>query len=1009
MAGLGSRLSSCGLLQYHERLVDAGFDTWETILDITESDLEYLDVKRGHRRRLQQEIGHTLNLRGKNQSQPPKALHPSLKLDTKRQCTHQPKPDPNAPQRPQSGSVLFSNSVRADLKEQSPSFAEQSKIAGERWQDMSDAARDSWKQATSGAWDKYKADNPKYHDANPHRQYQEYLIEFNASQSSKKRKSKSNDLYHEVDEVQTHSNPHQAAALKRSAPNPDLASPGPATALPSASISERQKSLMPNSDGSYASVHSLQSSNPQRYGTACESCKKKKIKCDGGMPTCESCRKSNSGCFYAGGIRDKERRLLVNAVDKMGLWEQTLRRIQPKLGEDDQSEIRHLLRTSPQAEEAHSISCGSTSRTTPDESKEDSTDDPGGEDDASNVGSMGSTDHLNEEIFAGEHGTERIHSFLGQTASDTWVERIKHNLKLSDADEPRTGHDPTGDDSPRRQNKQVPTTTTDLNPTSPIRASMFQEHVEPYELPTKASADSFVDAYFATVHPVFPIVSRSHFLWNYEAFFASTENGRWSTSMFVPMLHIVLAIGAVHAYVTHAPWVRDERSRLLRFARAKATILDACILGASAYEQVQLCGLGGLYMLIMYDINKAWNLAGLGVRCAQALGLHLVNSTPDMTESQRNLRLGMWTSILSLERTVAIVTGRPSMVRDRDCTATLPPDGLIDPDKHHCQRSPSHATPAPVTSDSTSFLQYVELSSLADLVLAALYSAHIRHIKWSELQSTIRELDQKACKWNTKLSLSFETDPGRQGPEHDSARIAIGMFFHSTRVLINRPCLCRLDRRIDGQSDLSGSINAAAAHRCVTSARAILALIPNQPEPGIIYRGPLWWMGFHHLKRATTVLIQEITFQSESTSAAGADIVTDAIKAINWLHALGLSSSPAYSAWVTLSRLLLRAAQEFGGDVSGARIADDKEDPSLESGDTVAKGQSQEEVPASGSEMQHEGFPMTVREQGIGENTFSDLNSNAWDQLFGLGQESFFPTMSELDDFYGGNEGAGER
>lgn len=308
MAGLKSRLSSYGLLQYHERLVDAGFDTWDTILDITESDLEYLDVKRGHRRRLQREIVHTLNLRGKNQSQPPKALHPSSTLDTKRQCAHQPKPDPNAPQRPQSGYFLFSNSVRADLKEQSLSFTEQSKIAGERWQDMSDAARDSWKQATSGAWDKYKADKLKRQDANPHRQYQEYLIEFNASQSSKKRKSMSNDLYYEVDEVQTHSNPHQAAALKRSAPNPDLAPSGPATALPSSSISERQRSLMPNFDGSYASAHSLQSSNPQRYGTACESCKKKKIKCDGGMPTCENCRKSNLGCFYAGGIRDKEQR-----------------------------------------------------------------------------------------------------------------------------------------------------------------------------------------------------------------------------------------------------------------------------------------------------------------------------------------------------------------------------------------------------------------------------------------------------------------------------------------------------------------------------------------------------------------------------------------------------------------------------------------------------------------------------------------------------------------------------
>ncbi|KAL8654982.1 MAG: hypothetical protein Q9226_003218 [Calogaya cf. arnoldii] len=373
-----------------------------------------------------------------------------------------------------------------------------------------------------------------------------------------------------------------------------------------------------------------------------------------------------------------------------------------------------------------------------------------------------------------------------------------------------------------------------------------------------------------------------------------------------------------------------------------------------------------------------------------------------MTESQRHLRLGMWTSVLSLERTIAIITGRPSMVRDRDCTATLPPDCLIDPDKHDGQGSTFPA--ASQVSESKSFLQYVQLSSLADSVLAALYSAHIRHIKWSELQATIRELDQKACDWNTNLSCSFEMDPSCQRPEQDSGRIAIGMFFHSIRVLINRPCLCQLDRRITRQSDTSGSINAAAALRCVTSARAILSLIPNEPEPEIIYRGPFWWMGFHYLKRATTVLIQEITFQSENTSAASADIVTDAIKAINWLYALGLSSSPAYSAWVTLSRLLLRAAQEFGGDVSDAKIADDRADSSLEREDMVATGQSQDEVPDSGPEMQHDGFPTTFGEQGFGDNMFNDLNSSTWDQLFGLRHEHFSPMTSELDDFYGGNE-----
>ncbi|KAL8779598.1 MAG: hypothetical protein Q9213_006860 [Squamulea squamosa] len=367
-----------------------------------------------------------------------------------------------------------------------------------------------------------------------------------------------------------------------------------------------------------------------------------------------------------------------------------------------------------------------------------------------------------------------------------------------------------------------------------------------------------------------------------------------------------------------------------------------------------------------------------------------------MTEGQKNLRLGIWTSVLSLERTVAIVTGRPSMVQDRDCTASLPHDGLIDPDKHHYEATTTHTAPNRNMSEAKSFLQYVELSSLADTVLARLYSANIRHIKWSILQSTIRELDQKLLNWNNSLSQPFQTDSSRQTPEHDSNRIAIGMFFHSTRVIINRPCLCRLDRRIANQSNASGSFNTATANRCVTSARCIFGLIPNQPDPAIIYRGPLWWMGFHHIKRATTILIQEVTFQSEHTSAAEAEIMTDAIKGINWLHALGMTSSPAYSAWVTLSRLLFRAAQQFGGDITDAFIADEREDPSFSSDQIAAKGQNQQKVPGSSSEIQHGEFPMTFGGDGLEDSFFNDLSTTAWDQLE-LGQQSFF------DEFYGAN------
>jgi hypothetical protein len=39
MSDLGERLERLGLSQYFEVLVAEGFDTWETVLDITESDL----------------------------------------------------------------------------------------------------------------------------------------------------------------------------------------------------------------------------------------------------------------------------------------------------------------------------------------------------------------------------------------------------------------------------------------------------------------------------------------------------------------------------------------------------------------------------------------------------------------------------------------------------------------------------------------------------------------------------------------------------------------------------------------------------------------------------------------------------------------------------------------------------------------------------------------------------------------------------------------------------------
>ncbi|KAL2255680.1 hypothetical protein VTK26DRAFT_2898 [Humicola hyalothermophila] len=128
---LAAIFKELGISQYLDAFLEQGFDTWETILDITESDLDALGVKLGHRRKLQRRIANFRGIAPETSLVSP--IHPSAEdqrahdgvkaesprlegrevvsvVVTKRKYRRHPKPDPNAPERPPSAYVLFSNS-----------------------------------------------------------------------------------------------------------------------------------------------------------------------------------------------------------------------------------------------------------------------------------------------------------------------------------------------------------------------------------------------------------------------------------------------------------------------------------------------------------------------------------------------------------------------------------------------------------------------------------------------------------------------------------------------------------------------------------------------------------------------------------------------------------------------------------------------------------------------------------------------------------------------------------
>lgn len=285
--------------------------------------------------------------------------------------------------------------------------------------------------------------------------------------------------------------------------------------------------------------------------------------------------------------------------------------------------------------------------------------------------------------------------------------------------------------------------------------------------------------------------------------------------------------------------------------------------------------------------DRAWNITGLAVRSAQSLGLHLKNTTPGVAPVKKRHYAKLWFAVASLESMLTVMTGRPTMVNPRDCSVSVPRDRSAEDslsETSSSERSQQAGFRDQQGSASTSelnegsdssrlsressltpvgarfFTHYTDICALAKEVVGALYYPGIRRKKWSEIQTIISNFDKRLIAWREHLSTPFDNADASPDLEIESCRVALRIAFHSTRTIINRPCLCRLDERIVDQSANSKGTNRAFAGKCVDSARAVLRLVLYKPDSTILRRGAIWWMLLHHLKRALTVSLLEVRY-----------------------------------------------------------------------------------------------------------------------------------------------------
>ena len=493
------------------------------------------------------------------------------------------------------------------------------------------------------------------------------------------------------------------------------------------------------------------------------------------------------------------------------------------------------------------------------------------------------------------------------------------------------------------------------------------ETVDPYACPTADTAQHLFNCYMTRVHPSFPIVGRANLTAQFSKFV--TGKVQRPPPKWLAIINMIFAISAKYSHLIHAEWKGDERDDLIYFTRARLLSINMeTLFEHPDLQSIQILGLISFYFLSTSQINRSWTLNGAAIRWATSLGINMRNDSAALKDSLKEIRYRVWWSLYTMEHRLCGMTGRVNCILDDHCTAPLPApieedqfetdygERLLNKKRQEGDRAPganNHVTGAvPGSASSTDrsrsgyknsvtrspsvagqqppldwakgvdcnsslyFLHLVQLTRLTQNTFQQLYNPSTINGVWSDVQDMIGRLDEQLEYWYRTLPVAFDFKRKQRDKDYYEYRLGLGFVYYGTKMVIHRPCLCRLDRKISGQSSRSLEFNRNTAQACVEAAKDLLSQIPDEPNAvGLIRVGP-WWSILHWLVQAATVLMLEISFRAAHMPEQAEALLEASKKAVRWLHALGEDNLSAGRAWALCNATLQETARKIGREAT---------------------------------------------------------------------------------------------
>ncbi|KAH7237922.1 fungal-specific transcription factor domain-containing protein [Fusarium solani] len=275
-------------------------------------------------------------------------------------------------------------------------------------------------------------------------------------------------------------------------------------------------------------------------------------------------------------------------------------------------------------------------------------------------------------------------------------------------------------------------------------------------IPIRRISDRYLQSFWDIVHPVFPILHRPTFIRFYGELWEPTSSGNTNTTVDDPVilatLNLVLAIGCRFTQCV------DLGSRALQadqlYQRARALVPIDC-LDVASLPVVQLLLLTAVHLQSTMYPSRCWNMVGLAMRVAQSLGLHLNEKSAERNQLEREMRRRIWYTCATLDRLMCTTFGRPAMLSH---SSLVPLPLLIDDE--HLLEDREGTQPADSPCRMGLFVYTVQLLDILNEVLHCFYAeASPAQVVASNHQGGSMPDLHEMLRLNSKLDLFLETLP----------------------------------------------------------------------------------------------------------------------------------------------------------------------------------------------------------------------------------------------------------